>query len=54
LAHRQACEYARLANRRAEAGSAALAADPSCVEIFVDEGFELVVRRHLVPFAAFS
>ena len=49
--HRQSGKDAHLADRRAEEWSAARSADPCRVKILIEVGFELVVRRHFVPFA---
>jgi hypothetical protein len=51
--HWQTREDASLADRRTEEGRAALAMNPGRVQILVDVRLKLVVRRHLVPFAAF-
>jgi hypothetical protein len=51
--HRLVRERAGFANRGAEEEAFALAPEPAGIEILIDEGFELVVRRHLVAPAAF-
>jgi hypothetical protein len=50
--HRLASEHAGFAARGAEEGTFAVTADTGGGEIFVEIGFELVVRRHLVALAA--
>src|SRR6516164_1174197 len=51
--HRLLGQHIRLADRRPEEEALAVLADPGGGEILVDEGFELVVRRHLVALSAF-
>ena len=51
--HRVLRQPAGLAGGRAEEGGLAGIADAGRVEIFVDELFELVMRRHFVALAAF-
>jgi hypothetical protein len=51
--HRLAGQHAGLADRGAEEGGLALLTDARSSKILVDEGLQLVVRRHLVALAAF-
>jgi hypothetical protein len=51
--HRLVGQNIGLADRRAEEGGLAGLSDAGRCEILIDEGFELVVRRHLVALAAF-
>jgi hypothetical protein len=51
--HRRGRERAGAADGRAEQGTPFVAGDARGTEIFVEEGFELVMGRHFVALAAF-
>jgi hypothetical protein len=46
-------EHAGFADRRSEEGASSVVTDAGRGKVFVDEGLELEVRRHLMPLAAF-
>jgi hypothetical protein len=51
--HRPRRECAGAADGRAEQGTLFVVGDAGGTEVFIEEGFELVVRRHFVALAAF-
>jgi hypothetical protein len=51
--HRRRSERAGAADSRAEQGTFVVAGDAGGTNVLVEEGFELVVRRHFVALAAF-
>src|SRR5580704_2985192 len=51
--HRRGRERAGAAHGRAEQGAPFVAGDTGGTNVFIEEGFELVVRRHFVALAAF-
>ena len=51
--HRRGGERASAADGGAEEGALARVAEAGGLDVFIEEGFELVMRRHLVALAAF-
>jgi hypothetical protein len=52
-AYRRGRERAGAADGRAEQGNLFVASDAGGTQVFIEEGFELVMRRHFVALAAF-